>query len=56
MGDRITSGVNPGLLGVQIPVLLIFAVCVHSGQMSSLSCQTVLCYFVFGNNLKTFTR
>lgn len=31
MGDRITNGVNPGPLQVQISVFLLFAVCIHSG-------------------------
>lgn len=31
MGDRITNAVNPGPLQVQISVLLLFAICIHSG-------------------------
>lgn len=30
MGDRITNGVNPSLLLVQISMLLVFAICINS--------------------------
>lgn len=31
MGVRITNGINPGLLLVEIFMFLIFAICIHSG-------------------------
>lgn len=51
MGDRITNGVNPGPLQVQISVFLLFAVCIHSGadvftevpDSSLLFCLGIIC-------------
>lgn len=63
MGDRITDGVNPGPLQVQISVLLLFAVCIHSGTNvfiefpcnSLLFCMDVICKPLLGKQTERGT-
>lgn len=61
MGDRITNGVNPGPLQVQISVLLLFAFFIHSGtnifiellDSSLLFCLEIICKALLGKQTET---
>lgn len=60
MGDRITNGVNPGPLQAQISVLLLFAICIHSGTNvfielpdNSLFCIEIIYKLLLGKQTET---